>query len=90
MSFSASVLKVFAGPNPANSFLNINVNKPGNDPYRLRLINRSGQVVLDQKYAASNNRLQLSVSNYSDGTYFLEVTNSSGSRQVNKIMIVRK
>ena len=90
VSFSASVLNVFAGPNPANSFLNINVNTPGNDPYRLRLINRSGQVVLDQKYAASNNRLQLSVSNYSDGTYFLEVTNSSGSRQVNKIMIVRK
>lgn len=90
VSFSASVLNVFAGPNPAYSFLNVNVDTPGNDPYRVRLINRSGQVVLDQKFEASNNRLQLSVSNYSDGTYFLEVTNSSGSRLINKIMIVRK
>jgi hypothetical protein len=90
VSFSATSLNVFAGPSPAHSYLNVNVNTPGNEPYRLRLINRSGQVVLDQKFAASNNRLQLSVSNYSDGTYFLEVTNSSGARQINKIMIVRK
>ena len=90
VSFSSSALNVVAGPNPASSYLNINVSAPGNEPFRLRLINRSGQVVLDQKYAASDNRLQLSVSNYADGTYFLEVTNSSGIRQINKVMIVRK
>src|SRR5688500_18446498 len=90
ISFAASSLNVIAGPNPAYSFLSINSITPGNEPYRLRLINRSGQVVIDQKYAAVNNRLQLNVSNYSDGTYFLEVTNSAGSRQVNKVMIVRK
>lgn len=90
VSFAAASLNVIAGPNPAHSYLSINIITPGNEPYRLRLINRSGQVVLDQKFAASNNRLQLNVSNYSDGTYFLEVTNSAGSRQVNKVMIVRK
>lgn len=90
VSFTAASLNVIAGPNPAYSFLTINVITPGNDPYRLRLISRSGQVVLDQKYAATNNRLQLNVSNYTDGTYFLEVTNSAGSRQINKVLIVRK
>jgi hypothetical protein len=90
VNFTSSALKVTAGPNPAYSFLNINVTAPGNEPYRLRLINRAGQVVFDQKYPASDNRLQLSVSNYTDGTYFLEITNSSGIRQVNKLMIVRK
>ena len=90
VSFTATALNVIAGPNPAYSLLNINVSAPGNDPYRLRLINRSGQVVFDQKYAASTTRLQLSVSNYADGTYFLEVTNGSGLRQINKVMIVRK
>jgi len=34
--------------------------------------------------------VQLSVSNYADGTYFLEVTNRSGVRQINKVMIVHK
>lgn len=90
VTYTSSALNVVAGPNPAYSYLNVNVNAPGNEPYRLRLINRSGQVLLDQKYPASNNRLQLSVSNYADGTYFLEVTNNSGIRQVNKVMIVRK
>jgi hypothetical protein len=90
VNFASTALNVVVGPNPAYSFLNINVNAPGNEPYRLRLINRSGQVVFDQKHDASNKRLQLSVSNYTDGTYFLEVTNSSRIRQINKVMIVRK
>jgi len=90
VSFASTALNVVAGPNPAYSFLNVNVTTPGSEPYRLRLINRSGQVVFDQKYAASSNKLQLSVSNYVDGTYFLEVTNNSGLRQINKVMIVRK
>jgi hypothetical protein len=90
VNFTSAALNVLAGPNPATSFLNISVNAPGNEPYRLRLINRSGQIVFDQKYAASNKRLQLSVSNYADGTYFLEVTNNSGVRQINKVMIIRK
>ncbi len=90
VNFTSSALNVVAGPNPAYSFLNISVSAPGNEPYRLRLINRSGQVVFDQKYAMSGNRVQLNVSNYADGTYFLEVTNNSGVRQISKVMIVRK
>lgn len=83
-------LNVVASPNPVSSLLNITVNQPGREPYRLRLINRAGQVVFDQKYAAANNRIQLNVSNYTDGSYFLEVTSHAGLRQINKVMIVRK
>lgn len=89
-SFAATALNVVVGPNPATSFINVKVSMPGNESYRLRLINRSGQVVFDQKYASASNRIQLSVSNYADGTYFVEVTNNSGLRQINKLMIVRK
>jgi hypothetical protein len=90
VNFAVTTLKVLAGPNPTSSFLNIKVTSPGGDPYRVRLINRAGQVVLDQKYAASTSRLQLNVANYQDGSYFLEVSKGSQPRQVSKIMIVRK
>ena len=90
VSFISTALNLVAGPNPANSFLNVSVNAPGNEPYRLRLINRSGQVVFDQKYQGSTGRVQLGVSNYADGTYFLEVSNNAGLKQINKILIVRK
>lgn len=89
-SFKATTLTVITGPNPATSYLNINVSSPGNEPYRLRLVNRTGQVVYDQKQAASTSRLQLNVSNYADGTYFVEVSNSSGLRKINQVMIVRR
>jgi hypothetical protein len=90
VSVTSSALNVVAGPNPATSFLTVSVTQPGRDPYRIRLVNRAGQVVFDQKYAAANNRVQLNVANYADGSYFLEVTNNSGMRQINKVMIVRK
>jgi hypothetical protein len=89
-TFKATELTVVAGPNPATSYLNINVSAPGNQPYRLRLVNRSGQVVYDQKQAASTKRLQLNVSNYADGTYFVEVSNVAGLRKINQVMIVRR
>lgn len=90
VGFSATALNVVVGPNPATSFVNIKVSAPGNEPYRLRLINRSGQVVFDQKYAAASSRVQVTVSNYADGTYFVEVSNNAGLRQVNKVMVVRR
>jgi len=89
-SFKATVLTIVTGPNPATSFLNINVSAPGNQPYRLRLVNRSGQIVYDQKQAASTKRLQLNVSNYAEGTYFVEVSNAAGMRKINQVMIVHK
>ena len=88
-TFRATDLVIVTGPNPARSYLNINVTAPGNQPYRLRLVNRSGQVVYDQKQAASTKRLQLNVSNYADGTYFVEVSNVAGLRKINQVMIVR-
>ena len=89
-SFKATELMIVTGPNPATSYLNINVSTPGNQPYRLRLVNRSGQVVYDRKQAAATTRLQLNISDYADGTYFVEVSNSSGSRKINQVMILRK
>ena len=89
-TFKATDLVIITGPNPATSYLNINVSTPGNQPYRLRLVNRTGQVVYDQKQAASTKRLQLNVSNYAEGTYFVEVANASGLRKVSQVMIVRK
>lgn len=90
VNIKSVALNVVASPNPVSSLLNIAVNQPGREPYRLRLINRAGQVVFDQKYAAANNRIQLNVSGYADGSYFLEITNHKGLRQINKVMIVRK
>lgn len=89
-TFKATELVIVTGPNPASSYLNINVSAPGNQPYRLRLVNRSGQIVYDQKQTAATKRLQLNVSNYAEGTYFVEVSNTSGLRKISQVMIVRK
>lgn len=89
-TFKATELTVVTGPNPATSFLNINVSTPGNQPYRLRLVNRSGQIVFDQKQAAATKRLQLNVNNYAEGAYFVEVSNNSGLRKISQVMIMRK
>jgi hypothetical protein len=89
-TFKSTELVIVTGPNPATSFLNIKVSAPGNQPYRLRLVNRSGQVVYDQKQMASTQRLQLNVSNYAEGTYFVEVSNTSGLRKISQVMIIRK
>jgi hypothetical protein len=89
-SFKATDLVIATGPNPATSYLNINVSAPGNQPYKLRLVNRSGQVVYDQKQMAGTNRFQLNVSNYAEGTYFVEVVNTAGLRKINQVMIIRR
>jgi hypothetical protein len=89
-TFKATGLVILTSPNPATSFLNINVSAPGNQPYRLRMVNRSGQILYDQKQAAATQRLQLNVSNYAEGTYFVEVSNTSGLRKVSQVMIVRR
>lgn len=89
-TFRATELVVVPVPNPATSYLNINVSTPGNQPYRLRLVNRTGQVIYNQKHAAAANRLQLNVSNYAAGTYFVEVSNTAGLRKVSQVMIVRR
>lgn len=89
-SVTIQALNVTVGPNPASTLLNVRVSSPGRDTYRLRLVNRSGQVVFDQKYSGSSAKIELNVSNYPDGSYFLEVSKGAQSRQINKVMIVRK
>lgn len=62
-------IKVY--PNPTNDLLNVAF---ANDfqPYNLTLINVFGQVVLIKKNI-STNRLQLNLSNYPNGIYFLQI-----------------
>lgn len=90
VSFAAASLNVVVGPNPATSFVNVKISRPGNEPYRLRLVNRTGQVVYDQKHNLSGNIVQLNVTSFAEGSYILEVSTNSGTKQVNQIMIIRK
>lgn len=89
VSITVQALNVTVGPNPASTLLNVRVSSPGRDAYRIKLVNRSGQVVLDQKYSGSSSKIELNVSGYPDGSYFLEVSKGAQSRQITKIMIVR-
>lgn len=90
VSFTSNALTVLSSPNPASSMLNVSISQPGTEPFRLRLINRSGQVVYDQKHPAASSRITLNVSTFAEGSYFLETTNTTGLRQINKVMIVHK
>lgn len=77
-------------PNPASKVLNIEVPQTASKGYLIRLINRSGQVVHSQKYSGSTNIISLSVGNFAEGAYIVEVTNDAGKRQSRNVLIMKK
>lgn len=70
-------------PNPTNDMLNIAF---ANDfqPYNLTLVNAVGQLMMTQK-KVSTNKLQLNLSNYPKGIYFLQL--EIGSQKVVKKVV---
>ncbi|HKK73481.1 MAG TPA: T9SS type A sorting domain-containing protein [Saprospiraceae bacterium] len=64
-------------PNPVEDELQIRFNKKvtGQDRYRLRLLNVSGQLLFQQDLPGLNDQLSLNVSAIPDGILFLQISN---------------
>lgn len=86
-----SGLTITTGPNPAYSTLNVMVaQQSAAKDFQVKLINRSGQVIYNRKYAGSLDRISIEVSKFPEGNYFVEVSDASGSKTIKNILILRK
>jgi plastocyanin len=80
-----------AYPNPANEFLNIEFNAPGNSRIKIDLIDMTGKVVgnlSDVDYDQGNYNITVPVSDYPSGRYFVRYT--YGSEFAVKPVIIEK
>jgi hypothetical protein len=66
-------------PNPASSILNIYVTKASETSSTVSLIDVNGKMLLTQPLPARASFLKLDVSKFSQGTYFLQLINNTGS-----------
>ena len=74
---TALVMNVY--PNPTKAILNIQL-KEGTQNAEVRIIDLSGKVILNKK--ASNNYLELNLSELALGNYWLEVVTIDGAQRV--------
>lgn len=68
-------------PNPTNGFVNLTVNIPETGYYRINLVDINGRVLANWNERLLNSRatLPLNLSGVSSGSYFLRLSNQTGS-----------
>lgn len=77
-------------PNPANSFVNISFGSDINGHMNIRMINQSGQLLLQKDIKQANNiTVSLPVSNYPQGIYMVRLTGDDGKSQTLRFVITR-
>lgn len=69
--------KITIYPNPTPDNLNVDINKGGN--YNIKLLDQNGKVLIDKlmELKAGSNNLDVSLSLYSSGIYYLTITSDS-------------
>jgi hypothetical protein len=82
-SNSGASLKVF--PNPASN--NVTVNLPWKGTQTLMLFDINGRIMENRTIVSENQLLNVDVSNYAPGTYFLQLS-QSGKRKNTRIVIL--
>jgi hypothetical protein len=71
---SASTLRIF--PNPAQDYLNINLNADDNHSLEAKIFTIDGRVVLSQRLNNNDELHTLNVSSLEKGLYYIVLTNS--------------
>ncbi|HVU97623.1 MAG TPA: T9SS type A sorting domain-containing protein [Puia sp.] len=75
-------------PNPAHDYVNVALGGKATENILIRLYNQNGQLIQLKNVAnAGGSTVPLSVSGYSEGTYFIVVNGADGSKQVSKFLI---
>jgi hypothetical protein len=80
-----SPLKTTVSPNPFSDQLSLNLEQPAQTPVWLRLLNLSGQVVLEKHFDAGQNMIQVSTAHVSPGFYLLRIE-AEGQVQTLKVV----
>jgi FKBP-type peptidyl-prolyl cis-trans isomerase (trigger factor) len=79
---SHSQNEITIGPNPANSYINIDLSGQNNNT-EISILDIKGSLVL--KKTASSNNIQLNISNFQQGLYFISV--NTGSNRILKKLV---
>lgn len=78
-------------PNPAKDYVNISLGSEAVANLSIRLVNQSGQVLIEKKLSnAAGTTLSLPVNSYPTGNYLVLVTGADGSQQISKLFISRQ
>jgi hypothetical protein len=72
-------------PNPTSGKIDITITKPGKQDYVIELLNNHGELLLSHKYEHSKTVLQLNISQYPSGIYFLRYNSGNESTMVKMI-----
>lgn len=78
-------------PNPASSFINISTSSIEDKIINIRVLDGSGRLmdVLRNQSLAAGKKIQLTLSKYRAGNYFVEIEGAQITKSVNKIIIVK-
>lgn len=85
---TTSSVKVGIYPNPAATHANVLVNAAPNNPFTIAVYNQQGMLVGSQA-PNTGNATQVDLSRYTSGQYIIEVRFADGSRQTEKLMVVK-
>lgn len=73
--------KAYLYPNPANSFVHINIENPINGPNKLEIVDNLGNIIKTYSYNLLGQEVLLSIDDVPSGTYFARIT-SDKSRYI--------
>ncbi len=65
--------KVYLYPNPANSFIRINIENPINSPNKLEIVDNLGNIIRTYSYNLLGSEILLSIDDVPSGTYFARI-----------------
>jgi len=83
---AADVTSVRVFPNPARS--NVNISLPSSAT-AVRLLNTAGRILQERKTVSGNSTLSFDVSNYTAGTYMVQVINTDGTSCSSVLLIAK-
>jgi len=79
-----AAVAIYAYPNPAKDFFNININK---NNCSLEIYNVYGSLVMNNKLSFGNNIINFNDKDFSSGTYFYRINSNESTAAIGKLII---
>lgn len=81
-------LKVY--PNPASSYLNVEIQSGNEERIQALIINRIGQVVAQKSVLSSTGRIEFNLAHLKEGDYVVHIKGENGFQQTRTFVLSRK
>lgn len=73
------LVQVRVYPNPSSELLLVDIDAKNSVIVQLSVTDMNGKVISSQSYSATNNHVAINVKNWSNGVYFLSLTDKDGN-----------